>query len=207
MEMTGERRIPATREAVWAALKDPAVVRAAIPGCKSLEKSGAGALRGTAAVRVGPVAAQFAGDLRLLDPDPPRSFRIEGVGQGGAAGFAKGGATVTLEEAGDRSAETTLRYAVQAEIGGRMAQLGTRLIDAAARQMADQFFDRLAVSVTDPTGVNAMVEPVADKLPPKVTPGPAAPPTGMMVFGLPPVFWVGAAIFLFIFVMMFAGYL
>ena len=96
MDMTGERRIPAPRQKVWDALNDPAVLKTAIPGCKSLEKVSDSDLRATAAVRIGPIAAQFTGKVQLLDLDPPNSYRIAGEGQGGVAGFANGGATVRL---------------------------------------------------------------------------------------------------------------
>ena len=206
MDMTGERRIPATRERVWAALNDPEILRAAIPGCKSLESVGENAFRAVAAIRVGPVSASFTGDVRLLDLDPPNSYRIEGAGQGGPAGFAKGGAAVTLAEDG---AETVLSYTVKAEIGGKLAQLGTRLIDATAKQMADQFFNRFGAAMTEPVTEPkeaAMTDPNTSIEHQAAEPVPA-PSQALLVYGLPIVFWVGAAIFLFIFVMMFAGYL
>ena len=100
MDMSGERRIPAPRETVWAALNDAAVLKASIPGCETLEKLSDTELKATASVKIGPIAARFAGKVNLLDLDPPNGYRIEGEGQGGVAGFAKGGATVTLAEAG-----------------------------------------------------------------------------------------------------------
>lgn len=144
MEMTGERHIPSPRQKVWEALNDPAVLKSAIPGCESLEKISDHELKATAAVRIGPIAARFAGKVLLSDLDPPNSYTISGEGQGGVAGFAKGGATVRLLEAG---AETLLHYDVKAQVGGKIAQLGARLIDASAKQMADTFFDRFAASL------------------------------------------------------------
>jgi carbon monoxide dehydrogenase subunit G len=206
MDMTGERRIPASREKVWSALNDPEILRAAIPGCKTLERVDDTAFKATASVRVGPVSASFTGDVRLLDLDPPNGYRIEGAGQGGAAGFAKGGASVKLAE---EDAQTILSYTVKAEIGGKLAQLGTRLIDATAKQMADQFFDRFTAALTPPVSAPAAEgeDAAVPSAPASPAPPSPAPPSGLMVFGFPPVFWVGSAIFLFIFIMMFAGYL
>src|SRR5580658_9206668 len=96
MDMTGERRIPAPREKVWTALNDPAVLQAAIPGCESLEKLSDTEMQAAASVRIGPISAKFTGRVHLSDLDPPNGYRIAGEGQGGVAGFAKGGATVTL---------------------------------------------------------------------------------------------------------------
>ena len=145
MDMTGERRIPAPRQLVWDALNDPAVLRAAIPGCKTLEKTSDSDLKATAAVRIGPISAAFTGKVQLLDLDPPNSYRIAGEGQGGVAGFANGGAVVRLADDG---ADTVLTYEVKAQVGGKIAQLGARLIDATAKQMADQFFDKFSAEVS-----------------------------------------------------------
>ncbi len=144
MDMTGERRIPAPRQTVWEALNDPEVLKVSIPGCESLEKLGDDQMRATAAVKVGPISARFTGKVQLTDIDPPNGYRISGEGQGGAAGFAKGGANVALTDDG---ADTLLRYQVNAQVGGKLAQLGARLIDATAKQMADQFFDRFSSQV------------------------------------------------------------
>jgi uncharacterized protein len=194
MEMTGERRLPASRERVWAALNDPAVLQSSIPGCRSLEPSGENGFRATAAVKIGPIATNFAGEVRLLDLVPPESYRIEGSGQGGAAGFARGGANVSLVEDG---AETRLRYSVKADVGGKLAQLGARLIDASAKQMADQFFDNFANAVAVPqTAIPLMPETVT------TAPSPATisilQTIPKDIFGVPLVAWAAAAIFLFI---------
>ncbi len=210
MDMTGERRIPAPRQRVWDALNDPAVLRTAIPGCKTLERTSDTDMRATAAVKIGPIAAQFTGKVQLLDLDPPNSYRIAGEGQGGVAGFANGGATVQLHDDG---AFTLLQYEVKAQVGGKIAQLGARLIDATAKQMADQFFDRFSAEVAGPAevaadgllagGVGLLTQP----------PGPQAPAVVNMLsmipkepYGYPRIFWVGSAVFLVIFVMIFGSY-
>ncbi|HJS86984.1 MAG TPA: carbon monoxide dehydrogenase subunit G [Acetobacteraceae bacterium] len=144
MDMSGDRIIPAPREVVWRALNDPAVLKAAIPGCQELEMTGDQAMRAVAVVKVGPVQARFAGKVNLRDVDAPNAYRIEGEGQGGVAGFAKGGAAVRLADA---EGGTKLTYDVQAQVGGKLAQLGGRMIDATAKQMADAFFARFAAEI------------------------------------------------------------
>ena len=141
MDMTGERLIPAPRQRVWDALNDPAVLKNCIPGCESLEKTGDNELRATAGIKIGPISARFTGKVQLTDLDPPNSYRISGEGQGGVAGFAKGGANVSLA---DQGADTLLTYVVNAQVGGKIAQLGARLIDATSKQMAGIFFDRFS---------------------------------------------------------------
>src|ERR1700761_1619834 len=143
--MTGERRIPAPRQTVWEALNDTEVLRVSIPGCETLERLDGDQMKATAAVKIGPISARFSGKVQLTDIDPPNSYRIGGEGQGGAAGFAKGGANVALQDDPDG---TLLTYQVNAQVGGKLAQLGARLIDASAKQMADQFFDRFSAQVT-----------------------------------------------------------
>ena len=203
MDMTGERRIPAPREKVWAALNDPEVLKASIPGCESLEKLSDTDLKATAAVKIGPIAARFSGKMQLLDLDPPNSYRIAGEGQGGVAGFAKGGAAVRLVEEGGF---TLLSYDVKAQVGGKIAQLGARLIDASAKQMADAFFDRFVAQVSAPPAAMAAEGPAGR---------PAALPAQISVFdliprqplGLPIVAWIGILIFLAIFILIFGSYL
>jgi carbon monoxide dehydrogenase subunit G len=151
MEMTGERRIAAPRERVWEALNDPAVLQAAIPGCESVERTGENEFQARVAVKLGPMSARFGGKVQLSNINPPVSYTISGEGQGGAMGFAKGGADVALDEVGP--AETLLRYSAKAQVGGKMAQLGARLIDSTAKSMADQFFDRFAAQLAPPAGV------------------------------------------------------
>jgi uncharacterized protein len=146
MEMTGERRIPAPRQQVWEALNDPEALRASIPGCESVERTAEDAFTAKVGVKLGPMSAKFGGKVKLENINPPASYTITGEGNGGAMGFAKGGADVALEELGP--SETLLKYNVKAQVGGKMAQLGARLIDSTAKQMADQFFDRFAARLT-----------------------------------------------------------
>ena len=144
MDMTGERRIPAPRQTVWEALNNPEVLKASIPGCESLEKLADDQMRATAAVKVGPISARFTGKVQLTDIDAPNGYRISGEGQGGVAGFAKGGATVKLS---DKDGGTLLSYDVEAQIGGKLAQLGQRLINGTAKKLADEFFSNFAKAV------------------------------------------------------------
>jgi carbon monoxide dehydrogenase subunit G len=144
MTMRGDVELPASRETVWKALNDPAILKACIPGCESLEKLDDNTMQATARIKAGPVAATFKGKINLLDLDPPNGYRIVGEGEGGASGFAKGAATVKLEAL---SNGTRLSYDVEAQIGGKLAQLGGRLFDAVAKKMADQFFAKFAAEL------------------------------------------------------------
>jgi hypothetical protein len=141
MTMQGEVTLPADRERVWAALNDPEVLKACIPGVQELEKVSDTELRASAKVAIGPVKASFKGVVTLSDLDPPNGYRIAGEGQGGVAGFAKGGATVRLEEIPEG---TKLAYDVDAQVGGKIAQLGGRLINGVAKKYADEFFANFA---------------------------------------------------------------
>ena len=140
MEMKGEQLIPASRQQVWDALNDPAALKACIPGCESIDPAGANAYQVLMVAKVGPVSAKFKGKLTLSDVKPPESYSIAFEGQGGAAGFAKGGAHVRLSQ--ESSSVTKLQYDVTANVGGKLAQIGSRLVDAAARKVADDFFAR-----------------------------------------------------------------
>ncbi len=227
MDMTGERRIPAPRQKVWDALNDPQVLKACIPGCESVERQENGDLKATAAVKIGPISTRFSGTLKLLDLDPPNSYRIAGEGQGGAAGFAKGGATVNLADDGRF---TLMRYEVKAEVGGKIAQLGSRLVDATSKQMADVFFDNFTAEVSGPPEVGAdgpigLVAAAGAALGVHTAPGqttepqpaqprhhgqpPRAKALDMLSmipaepFGYPLVFWIGSGLFLVILVMIF----
>jgi hypothetical protein len=141
MTMNGEVVLPASREAVWAALNDPEVLKSCIPGCESLERTADNEFTAAAKVAVGPVKARFSGKVTLTDLDPPNGYRISGEGQGGVAGFAKGGARVRLDEA---EGGTRLAYDVEAAVGGKIAQLGGRLINGVAKKYADEFFANFA---------------------------------------------------------------
>ncbi len=144
MTMTGEQHLPAPRETVWAKLNDPAVLKACIPGCESLDVVGESEFIAVATNKLGPVKARFKGRVRLTDLDPPNGYKISGEGEGGIAGFAKGGASVALVE---KDGGTLLSYDVEAQIGGKLAQLGQRLVAGAAKKLADEFFARFATAV------------------------------------------------------------
>ena len=196
MDMSGERRLPASRQAVWDALNDPAILKAAIPGCEKLEASSATEMTATAAIRIGPIATRFNGKVHLSDIDPPNGYRISGEGQGGVAGFAKGGATVHLTDADDGG--TVLRYDVQAQVGGKIAQLGARLIDSTAKQMADAFFDNFAKELAPamaPTPETAAALPRAPAPTPSVNWLAMVPREPM---GLPLALWIGGLLWLVI---------
>ena len=144
MTMTGEVQLPASRETVWTKLNDPEVLKACIPGCEQLDKTSDSEFAAIATIKVGPVKARWKGKVRLSDLDPPNSYRISGEGEGGVAGFAKGGAKVSLA---DSDGGTRLSYDVEAQIGGKLAQLGQRLINGAAKKTADDFFQKFATAV------------------------------------------------------------
>lgn len=200
MEMSGERRIPASRAQVWQALNDPEALKAAIPGCESIEKVSDTELTARLALKIGPMAAKFSAKVHLENLNPPASYTISGEGNGGAMGFAKGGADVALEEAGPD--ETILRYQVKAQVGGKMAQLGARLIDSTAKQMSDQFFDRFAAGLTPaPAAADGSA-------PAPVAPAPAG---AISIFslipseylGMPIVFWLGSGAMLVVLFLIF----
>lgn len=163
MQMSGEYRIEAPREAVWAALNDPEVLKQAIPGCEEIEKVSDTELAAKVKVKVGPVSAKFSGTVTLSDLDPPKGYTISGEGKGGPAGFAKGGAKVRLEADG---AATILHYDVEARVGGKLAQIGSRLIDATAKKMANDFFARFAEVVGGPVPEAAAEMPAAEEAAP-----------------------------------------
>lgn len=158
MDMSGERLIAAPREAVWAALNDPEVLKACIPGCQSIEQISPTEMKASAAVKVGPISARFNGRVDLSDMDPPNGYTITGEGQGGVAGFAKGNAKVRLIS---EAAGTLLHYTVNAQVGGKMAQLGARLIDSTAKSYTDTFFTRFAEKVA-PVAMEVTPLPVAE---------------------------------------------
>ena len=138
MEMSGEQLIPASQADTWAALNDPEILKACVPGCESIERLADNEYQMLMVARIGPVSAKFKGKLTLSDLKPPHSYAIAFEGQGGAAGFAKGSAQVQLAPVGEG---TTLSYQVKANVGGKLAQIGSRLVDAAAKKVADEFFN------------------------------------------------------------------
>ena len=144
MTMTGEVQLAASREVVWAKLNDPEVLKACIPGCEELNMTSDTEFQAVATQKIGPVKARFKGKVHLTDLDPPNGYKISGEGDGGVAGFAKGGATVALS---DKDGGTLLSYNVEAQIGGKLAQLGQRLVNGAAKKVADDFFQRFAAAV------------------------------------------------------------
>ena len=144
MDMEGTYRIPASREAVWQALNDPEVLKACIPGCESLEMTSPTEMTAEVVSKIGPVKAKFKGAVTLENINAPQSYTIVGEGKGGVAGFAKGSADVSLAEDG---AETVLTYTAKAQVGGKLAQLGSRLIDSTAKKMADEFFGKFSETV------------------------------------------------------------
>jgi carbon monoxide dehydrogenase subunit G len=141
MTMSGEYQLSATRDVVWAKLNDAEVLKACIPGCEELNKLSDTEMTAVATTKIGPVKARFKGKVHLTDLDPPNGYKISGEGDGGVAGFAKGGATVKLAE---KDGGTLLTYDVEAQIGGKLAQLGQRLVNGAAKKVADEFFANFA---------------------------------------------------------------
>ena len=179
MEMTGERRIQASRQKVWDALNDPEILKQCIAGCESLDKTSDTEFSARVTSRVGPVTAKFTGKVQLSDVDPPNGYTISGEGQGGVAGFAKGGAKVQLADDG---AGTLLTYEANGTVGGKLAQIGSRLIDSTARKMADDFFDKFAEAVG---GAEEEAEPEQ----------PAeAPASQPRTEGLSPAVWIGGLV-------------
>ena len=134
----GEERVAAPIDKVWQALNDPDVLKACIPGCQNLEKRSDTEFAATVVLKIGPIKATFAGEVALKNLNPPRSYTIEGEGKGGIAGFAKGGAHVSLSEDGPDA--TILKYATKADVGGKIAQLGSRLIASTSKKLAGEFF-------------------------------------------------------------------
>ena len=157
MTMSGEQQLAAPRETVWAKLNDPEVLKACIPGCETLEKLSDTEFQAVAITKIGPVKATFKGKVTLSDLDPPNGYRISGQGDGGVAGFAKGGATVALAP---KDGGTLLSYNVEAQIGGKLAQLGQRLVNGAAKKLADDFFQRFAAAVAGPPGPSPLTATV-----------------------------------------------
>lgn len=181
MELTGERLIPAPIATVWAGLNDPAVLKDCIAGCDSLERTADDQFTALVAVRVGPVAARFRGQLKLADVQAPTRYTINFDGQGGVAGFGKGSADVALEAIGPTS--TKLAYTARAHVGGKMAQIGSRLVDAAASKLTEDFFQAFEARVAAPHAATA-----ADTVPASAGGPPAAAAGGVPRWG-----WIAAA--------------
>jgi carbon monoxide dehydrogenase subunit G len=183
MDLTGEYRIPAPRETVWAALNNPEILKACIPGCEELNKTSDTELVAKVVAKIGPVKAAFGGKVTLSDLDPPNGYTITGEGQGGAAGFAKGGAKVRLEPA-DGGTVTVLHYTADAQIGGKLAQIGSRLVEGTAKKLADEFFAAFAAqaAAAAPTATPAAAsQPVSQ---------PAPIVASATSSGLSPVLWI-----------------
>jgi carbon monoxide dehydrogenase subunit G len=143
--MNGEYQLAVPRETVWEALNDAETLKSCIPGCEQLDKVSDTEFQAVAVTKIGPVKARFKGKVTLSELDPPNGYKISGQGDGGVAGFATGGATVKLEP---KDGGTLLSYAVEAQIGGKLAQLGQRLVNGAAKKLADDFFQKFAASVS-----------------------------------------------------------
>ena len=195
MEMTGEYRIPASRDKVWEALNDPEVLAKCIPGCQELNKDSDTEMSATVKSKVGPVSATFTGKVTLSEIDPPNGYKISGEGTGGVAGFAKGGADIKLAEDGG---ETVLTYTATAQVGGKLAQIGSRLIDSTAKKMANEFFGKFAAEVGGAAPAAAPADAVTAPETAAAAPAPeqaattaAAPASGG---GLSPAVWVGGLV-------------
>jgi len=202
MDLTGEFRIPAPRQRVWEGLNDPAILKECIPGCETMGKNSDTEFTAKVVAKVGPVRAAFSGKVTLSDLDPPRAYTITGEGTGGVAGFARGAAKVRLDEDGGA---TMLHYEVAAHVGGKLAQIGSRLIDATSRKMAADFFERFAAQVApaEETTRIVAVAPAAVEAEAATAPIPAAaragepaaapetqPPPPAASFRLSPAVWV-----------------
>ncbi|MGA9795684.1 MAG: carbon monoxide dehydrogenase subunit G [Rhizomicrobium sp.] len=196
MEFTGRYIIPASPEAVWAAINDAEILQACIPGCERMEKTDAAHFVAATTLKIGPVKATFKGRVELSEMDPPRRCVLKGEGQGGVAGFARGEAEVMLAPDGEG---TALSYVAKATVGGKLAQIGQRLIDGAAKQIADNFFSRFAAVLTaTPAGAEAATreafvpgqEPAVVAPPPLVEAAPPIEELRQRREGLAPEVWV-----------------
>ena len=175
MEMNGEKLISASKQEVWDALNDPDQLLKAIPGAQTVEKTDEENLTAKVKIKIGPISAKFSGKIKLSDINPPNSYTLTGEGSGGAAGFAKGSAKVSLEDHDDG---TILKYSVSANVGGKLAQIGQRLIDTAANKLADQFFGKFNEILSNDTKILQKQEVVNNDS------------------GLSPTIWVGSLVIL-----------
>ena len=183
MKLSGEHRIPASRQTVWEALNDPDTLQACLPGCETLEKVSETEMKATITTKIGPVKATFHGAVTLSNLDPPNSYTLNGEGQGGAAGFASGAASVTLTEA---DSGTLLKYEVEAKVGGKLAQIGSRLIDSVTKKLAGQFFGALVERLSGEEEAAGASEG-AEAAPAQAAPASSAAPQR---FGIPTPAWV-----------------
>lgn len=178
MELKGEQKIEASREKVWEALNDPKVLKACIPGCEELNQVGDNGFDAIVLAKIGPVKARFTGNVELSNINPPESYTISGEGKGGAAGMAKGGADVFLEADGDT---TILKYTVKADVGGKLAQIGSRLIQSTANKYARDFFAKFGGIVTGEIALDeGAAAPTGDVA---ASAAPAAAPAGAVAGG------------------------
>ena len=185
--MTGEYKIAAPRSKVWEALNDPETLAKCIPGCQELNKDSDTELSATVKSKVGPVSATFTGKVTISDIDPPNGYRISGEGSGGVAGFAKGGAEVKLADDGD---DTVLTYVADAQVGGKLAQIGSRLIDSTAKKMAKEFFGKFAEEVADTAPESSEEDDAAAT----TSTEPQTSSTTASAGGISPAIWVGGLI-------------
>ncbi len=209
MDLTGEYRIAASRQRVWEALNDPETLKASIPGCSELQAVGDNSFTATVTAKVGPVKAKFQGQVTLSDMDPPNGYTIQGEGKGGAAGFAKGGAKIALLEDGDG---TLLKYEVNANVGGKLAQIGSRLIDGTAKKLSGEFFTTFSELAAAPGATPAPAPEVAGEPAPTEAPAVVADagpdrheveqPVGG---GLPRWVWLGGLIIILVAILAILG--
>jgi hypothetical protein len=193
--MSGEQLIPASQQDTWKALNDPEVLKACVPGCESITHVNDNEYQVQMTAKVGPVSAKFRGRLSLSDIKPPQSYSLAFEGQGGPAGFAKGAAQVRLTPVSIH--ETKLSYDVKANVGGKLAQIGSRLVDAAAKKVADDFFQNFNNRMASPEDETVVLEPEIDR--------PAGPPDAAMptVSNTTLIFFAAGALVVF-FVALFA---
>ncbi|MBC8790316.1 MAG: carbon monoxide dehydrogenase [Tagaea sp. CACIAM 22H2] len=191
MNLSGEYKLPLPRQAVWEGLNDPEVLKRCIPGCDELIKSSDTEMSAKVALKIGPMSAKFSGKVTLSDIDPPKGYKIAGEGQGGVAGFGKGSAVVSLEE--DGPGGTILRYTADSQVGGKIAQLGSRLIDATAKKLADEFFGKFAATMAERAGPQAATPGSGDAAVQTNAPAPVAAAPAVSG-GLSPMVWIPALV-------------
>jgi len=190
MKLSDEKRIEASRDIVWRGLNDTDILQKSIPGCESLERVSETEFNAVVSAKVGPVKAKFKGNVHLSELNPPESYRISGEGKGGAAGFAKGGARIKLSEDGDA---TILSYDVDADVGGKLAQIGGRLLEGTSKKLAGEFFDNFEAALKADAVDEVVVpdaEPVGGLVPPATATGGGKANRIWLIVGV--VFLVGA---------------